>query len=778
MKKLLSALIVALLVATSSFADEAAKDRIFVISDFSGGIATKLSDETWNPKYARIAENLRLNSAYKALTKRDQLYTYGTADATEAITSMHRLYTSSAGKYLIVTHGDEVEVGSDTTGAFTSILALSSGDYRWSWLTWHDLGIGGDGYNQPVKTDGSTATYLGTCHAKDNGAGAGPNGTYTYKVSFYTASYEVIFDVPSNSVTVADNDIDLTMIPIGPDTFLGEDVVGRKVYRNTVAAPATWSLLTNGTIANNTATTLTDSDADGDLGAAYPAGDATWTPPKGKLCIIHQNRLFIANNPTYPSRIYYSKDGSHDLFETSTDYFNIRANDGDEITFIENLLGILTIGKTNSIQKLYTNGDDPAADWEISDPYSTVGCDAIYSAVNSPIGILYLSRARSGIYVFNGQASTIKSEIVTPVINDILPMNLSSVCGEYNNNIYYMAYSSSSVGGSVNNRVLVYDVLGEAYTIDTLSIGAFCTFSGSSDGGVLYAGASDSGKVYQFSNVAKQIIHSKHSDFSGTFDDARYIPTDVGGDANSPILELAWDDIIDDLVDGVPTTINNLTGDVDRPDGSGTYTSPVITTTGASTYDKVYWNESLAAGTDATIAIRSGATAVACATAAWSGEYSSPSGSDISGLTANNYTQYRITLSSSDIDYTPYIITAGGFTVKIGYNTLGTASETAIAIHWQTGWMDFNAPGYTKELRKLIVRHEGTQGTLRITFTNEHGDTDYFDIDLSTHGSEYSEYFTNGVFTGKKIKIDVTNSDLNALKVKEIICVYDVAPHY
>ena len=80
------------------------------------------------------------------------------------------------------------------------MTALTTADYRWKFVTWHDLAIGGDGYNQTYKIWRDKATYLGACYAADNGAGAGPDGAYKYKVTFYTASYEVRFEVTSNSV--------------------------------------------------------------------------------------------------------------------------------------------------------------------------------------------------------------------------------------------------------------------------------------------------------------------------------------------------------------------------------------------------------------------------------------------------------------------------------------------------------------------------------------------------------------------------------------------------
>ena len=744
----------------------------WVINDFSKGLNTKLSNHAlpFVPfTQADICENVRFDEELKSLTKRDDILKYGTADTSEAITGMHRLYLSDGTKVLIVTHGDEVEKGTDSTGAFTNILDLGTANYRFQWLTWHDLAIGTDGYNQPVKTDGTDATYLGTCFAEDAGSGAGPDGTYHYKVSYYTASYEVIFDVASNAVTVTDNDISLSMIPIAPDTYGGEDVVGRKIYRHKNGA-STYYLLSNGTIANNTATTLTDSDSDAQLTATtYPAGDATYTPPKGKLCLVHKNRLWIANNPTYPSRIYYAEDGSHDVF-VSTAYFNIRPNDGDQIMFIKNLLGILTVGKENSIQKIYTDGDTPSSDWIISDPFSFVGCHAMYTADNSPIGVIYLSR--DGIYSFNGQISQLLSEAVTPEIKDILPSNFATTWGKYHLNKYYLTYTSEKVGTTTNNRILVLDLISNAYAIDTISVNCFCAFNSGSDWGVLYSGDSNDGDVFAHTSAIQEVIHRRHSDFSGTFTDARYIPTAWGGDAESPVIEISWDDTIDDL----SGSIDSQSGDVNRDTTHGTYVSPVLYLQ-SSAFDKLYWNETIpGAGGDVTFQVRSGASSAACQTASWGTAVTDPTGSDISGETANTYVQYRVSLDTTDIDYTPTVYKVGNFVVKLGYFQEGSAVESSVPLRWRSGWTDLGYPTQTKELTKFYIYHEGEDGTLTVTFENFEGDTDSFEIALNEYTSHYFEYFTGGEFIGEKFRVDITNDDLNDLKIKEVGVLYDVAP--
>ena len=602
MKKILLT-ILGLVWAVSAFAENSQ----LVINDFSGGLAQKQSDFNLKTSQAVTAENLRLDNPWGSISRRTNLRTYGTADAVEPITGLFRQYLFNGDKVLLAFHGDEMEKGTDSSGAFTNILNLTTGDKRWSCVTWHNISICSDGTNQPIKYDGSSAsaTYLGSLLALDVGSGSGPvTGNYTYKVGCYSATYTVLLNQVSNTFAANGNDVALSMIPVCNSTTLnGEATTGRKIYR-TDSGGSTYKLLSNGTIANNTAVTLTDSDVDGGLGAAMPAGDATWTPPKGKFLLVQNNRLFLANNTSSsPSRVSYGSAGSHDIFDTSaeTGYLDIRQNDGDAITFMKGNLGLLTIGKNNTIQKIYIDGADPDADWSISDPLSYVGCQAPHSAVNSPLGIVYLGK--DGIYRFNGQYSELISESVTPTIEDISQTDLENVVGIYHNNFYHMAYKSEASGEAFNNRVLVLDVLAKAYTIDLLNINSFTTFNSGNDFGVLYAGASDSGSVYAYSNEINEVVHKRHSDFTGLWDDMRYIPTSTTGDSEDPILEISRTETIDEL----SGTINALVGVIDRQDVAGHYVSQPLAI-GATTLDKIYWNEVTPGAGTVTFQIRTSPT--------------------------------------------------------------------------------------------------------------------------------------------------------------------------
>jgi len=768
MKRLL---IFLLFLSSNCFAQEAVKNQIYVFDEFSGGLVSKISEFGLPKNYGTVVENARPGAELKTLTKRDEILSYGSADSTEAILGMHRLYLKDGTKVLIVNHGNEIETGTDSSGAFSTILNVNTEGYRWQWVTWQNEAIGTDGYNYLVKYDGSSATgtYVGSLLPLALTTGGGPSDTYTYKVTAYTtpSTIEVTFGSTSASVTVANKDVQLSMIPIGPDSFGGESILGRKIYR-TATDDTTYYLLT--TIADNSTTTYTDSYANGELSSAYGTPTATYIPPKGKYILVHKNRLFIAGDPSYPSRIYYSEDGLPDYFP-ATNYFNIRLDDGDSITFIKNLLGILTIGKNNTIQKLYTDGSDPSADWAISDPFSFKGCAAPYSAINSPLGIIYLGS--DGIYKFNGQYSTLISDQVTPEIKDISPSNFVNCWGIFHNNMYYLAYTSHESGGTYNNRILIYDTLNSSYTKDLCNINTFCTFGSGTDWDTLYAGSSVGGTVYSYGGTAREILHKKHSDFSGTFTNARYIPTTAGGDADSAILELSRTETINSM----SGTINAQVGDIDRAIATGTYVSPILNINSV-TLDKLYWNENLSAVGDITFNIRASDSSVHCEAETWgTTDHTNSLGSDLSSDSAGDYLQYKINLETSDLDYTPTLYENNNYVIRLTYLMEGTTNESTVPFKWESGWLDFGYPGYKKTLRKIYCLYESeSSGTLNITFENLEGETSLFTIPLITYPSSYTEYFSGGAFTGEWLKLEINESSLNSLKIKKIICIYDVEP--
>ena len=178
MKKFCFFILSLLLTCGNVQAQELQKGGMYVFSDFSGGLNTKDNAFSLQKNQEDIAENVRFDTEGKSVSKRDKTVLYGTADDSNPILGLHRFYINDGTKVLLANYSNKVAKGNDSTGVFTDILTLTNGDRKAQWLTWHNIAIGTDGYNQPYKYDGTSAsaTYLGAPLATDAGSGAGPRG--------------------------------------------------------------------------------------------------------------------------------------------------------------------------------------------------------------------------------------------------------------------------------------------------------------------------------------------------------------------------------------------------------------------------------------------------------------------------------------------------------------------------------------------------------------------------------------------------------------------------
>lgn len=99
-----------------------------------------------------------------------------------------------------------------------------------------------------------------------DGAAGNVNGTVLYKITFIDKNgVESGGNATATSHTTVNKQISLTSIDTG-----GTHIAKRRVYRTTNGG-AVFKLLTNGTINDNSTTTLTDNDLDASLGATIPA---------------------------------------------------------------------------------------------------------------------------------------------------------------------------------------------------------------------------------------------------------------------------------------------------------------------------------------------------------------------------------------------------------------------------------------------------------------------------------------------------------------------------
>lgn len=756
-------LAIALCFLTAAPLAQAEGEGFFTIRKFNGGLNSQASPYVLNEDEGSVYTNIRPNKTYGGIGKRSFNLEYGSPGSFE-ITGLHRYYQADGDKFLIATGSTKIYLGSDSAGTFTDIGTGYTDGRHWEWVTYKDMAIGMNGVERPVKWDGST---LGTANTDDHrtagyfvaelgapfarlntGTNLDASKWYIYKIAYYDGTDYYYSNAKSNPIQTgaAVYNITLTDIPLGPP-----GTTKRIIYRtldnaNVAAALANSTYYKVAEISDNTTTTYDDAIADATIVAdaaptwATVSAGQNVTPPYGKIPHIHKEKLFIAGDPDAKSNVYWSENFLPDFFPA--DYYQpVRPDDGDEITFLKDALGILTIGKTNTIQKLYTDGDPTT--WSLSSPFSFIGCPAPWSAVSSPLGIIYL--ARNGIYRFTGQYSDLISDAVTREMTDLLQSNIDKAAGFYFKNEYHLAYTSQSVGGTANNRVLVYDQTRDAYSLDTKKISVFEAFDAGDDFGTLYHGSSiANGKIMADEGGTKFIGVRLKSEFAeGTFDDARTTGTEI-----APELEISWDLTIDELVGTIDTHGYGASAIIDRPDTNGTWTSPIYEIN-ASQLDQIQWHERLNTAGDVTFQVRTASTSGGIAAASWSTAMTNPNGSDLTGLTANNFIQVRANLSTSDITITPNIYVDENYAWKLFYRESGDLKEADFLSEWQSGWLNFGAQGHKKLITRIKVYYQGEVGSLHFQYENDENDAlRDFDIDMTVNPSSDTEdaYEGDGTF--------------------------------
>lgn len=738
------------------------------ITDFSKLLSSHVNPYLVEVGAAVEARNLRSNVIFGELTKRSSMTTYASCGSFK-ITGLHRYYKNNGDQYTICSGSTVVKTDKNDNKTFIEIRDELTDGARVSFITYKNMTIFVNGTDANQKYDGHILTTANTDAARtasiltadlgapfselDTGTDLDASSWYQYRMAHFDGTTYSFSTNRSNPILTgaAVHNIALTDIPLGP-----AGTTTRYIYRTLGAASraaveADNTLYLVGTISDNSTTTLsdtvTDDTADDDAAPTWStaAGGSDVTVPIGKFILLHKERVFVANKPSFTSDVLWSLPFRKDVFDAS-DFEPIREDDGDEITCIMNQSGIVVICKTNTIMKLITLSADDTQ-WQVLGPYSTIGVQAPYSVSNTPKGMAYL--AKEGIYIFDGKTSQMISDIVTTDVSDILWTSRNDVAGKYFKNEYQLAYTSVESGGSVNNRVLVFDMQRDAYEIDDKDINTFHVFSSGTDEGTLYSGSSTtSGDILSHAATTGVLIYKTKTDFeSGTYDD-----TDVSGDEQQPVLTISWNKAFDDaeFVGKGFDHVDYATSIFLRPDTDGTWISPCVEIN-ATNLDKLFWNEDLGAAGDIVFDIGLGATSGACSGASFGTDYSDPSGSDISGETANVYVKIRASLTTTDILLSPELIRNNNFSIKMVYAKEGGSAETAIATVYKTGAMSFGAPDDMKMLWEIPVYYTGTAGTITFRVTDMEGDVDVsFTIDLSVNPSDDPDDFYTGSVEGKK----------------------------
>ncbi|MDD5356436.1 MAG: hypothetical protein PHY56_07875, partial [Candidatus Omnitrophica bacterium] len=151
MRRTLSLLLSFLIITAPVFASS--EPKYYIIQDFSKGLNNHISDVNTPSNQCVEANNVRFNSRYGALGKRDALITaWDTGSATN--NALHRFYKSDGTIKAIIATSTYLDIGDADATTTTHIAQGLTDGKRWQWITFKDVAIGTNGSDQPLKYDG------------------------------------------------------------------------------------------------------------------------------------------------------------------------------------------------------------------------------------------------------------------------------------------------------------------------------------------------------------------------------------------------------------------------------------------------------------------------------------------------------------------------------------------------------------------------------------------------------------------------------------------------
>lgn len=274
--------------------------------------------------------------------------------------------------------------------------------------------------------------------AADGGAGAMSAGTYSYKVTFLSASGVETDPGPASNALVqaGSRQINLTSIPVAP---AAEDCSGRRIYR-TSDAGTTYLRVT--TISNNTATTYTDNTADLTGNTALATGRTRFPPCK--ILEQHHHRLLGAGCATAAGdkrTVYISNFGEPEIAPASPDLETV--TDGTQIALSGDVDGEITAIKSHGDKAwVWTAGSmhaltgDLPLDFSLQ-PFAHVGCVGHRTVCSIRDGLYWL--APDGIYrAAEGQAMERISDPVAEFIESLTAADYEGAAAVCWDNRYYL----------------------------------------------------------------------------------------------------------------------------------------------------------------------------------------------------------------------------------------------------------------------------------------------------------------------------------------------------
>ena len=205
---------------------------------------------------------------------------------------------------------------------------------------------------------------------------------------------------------------------------------------------------------------------DGTTGNAFVTTGNAQDAPIGKYIESFRGRMWIAGNPTYPDRLYYSSIPTSVASpvitwdtdpDTTLPYFIwVSPNDGDTITGIQRFRQWMIVFKTNRLYRVFDIGQvDP-------DPYYAVGTSSQESVVETKVGVFF--HHSTGIFQFD--INGIVQEVSRPIWDIIRAVPAT----QYANVTGWLEADGDHVVwclGDVTIKGIIYNNLHVRYTLST-----------------------------------------------------------------------------------------------------------------------------------------------------------------------------------------------------------------------------------------------------------------------------------------------------------------------
>lgn len=320
--------------------------------------------------------------------------------------------------------------------------------------------------------------------------GALPDGTYTYRYTYYTALSESNPTGTSNpTITLSPNStVRVTLaVPTAPD------VVGVKIYRREDAGDEYVHVMT---IPNTTTTYWDDTGAAEDTATGMAVPSDHDTPPNLNGITTFNSIVIGWINNT----VRWSKQGNPDYWpESNILYPDTGGEDITVVSVIGHQLAAWTATKVFVLGAEGTSND--GLNNLILDSRQTralMGTVSPRSVTRARLGelngSLYLGTDRN-IWLFSGEDSIRVNEKISKTTQRISKNYMQSAAGAYFNEHYLLCAPFKS---NVNNSILDLDLTRGAWSYHTNQhIGIFTTLSSQRDGYVLIGGDSRRGTIYQ-----------------------------------------------------------------------------------------------------------------------------------------------------------------------------------------------------------------------------------------------------------------------------------------